>query len=328
LLQRHHHDWRVSVDLLHCIREVQVPLLAVMLLGGCVTKLARVLRTGSVDAGLGPTALFPLHLRRPMALVMCAVEGGLGLGLIITISGIGGIAAATCVRLGVGLLFLIATSALIELRTERPDIGCGCFGDFSTAPVSGRTLARSALLAIAALATIDLHPIKVAPTTGQSLELLAVLCGELLLIGALSPELGEGLIRLGYSEPCELRDVPSARTLAALRRSKQWRKYSGLATSDIAIDIWRELCWRYVVYPSSYQGRPADLVFAVFLQQRRPVIHAALVAADTGLALPWPATPTGESLPPPTEPRFAPRLPAGLAQATSAQSDLPFSSDL
>ncbi len=59
--------------------------------------------------------------------------------------------------------------------------------------------------------------------------------------------------------------------------------------------MWRELCWRYIVYPGSYDGRLADLVFAVFLQQRRPVIHAALVAADTGLPLPWPVTPTGES---------------------------------
>ena len=115
-------------------------------------------------------------------------------------------------------------------------------------------------------------------------RLLAILCAELVLIGALSPEVGEGLIRLGYSEPCELRDMPATRTLMALRRSKQWRRYAGLITSDVPADVWRELCWRYVVYPSSYDGRPADLVFAVFLQQRRPAIHAALVDCRHGPA--------------------------------------------
>jgi hypothetical protein len=321
----------VSVTVLHAIREVQIPLLAVMLLGGCGTKLVRILRRGSVDAGPGPTALFPLNLRRPLALATCAVECGLGLGLIITATGLGGMTAATCIRLGTGLLFLVATSALIELRTVRPDVGCGCFGDFSTAPVSGRTLARSAFLAIAALATIGLPKIEPPKTAGDGFLLLGILCAELLLIAALSPEVGEGLVRLGYSEPCELRDVPSARTLLALRGSKQWRKYAGSATSDVPIDVWRELCWRYIVYPGSYDGRQADLVFAVFLQQRRPVIHAALVAADTGLPLPWPLTPTGESRPKPrTRRRFTPRLSAAMAphSSASARTDLPLSRDL
>ena len=75
------------------------------------------------------------------------------------------------------------------------------------------------------------------------------------MIAALSPEVGEGLIRLGYSEPCELRTLPSARTLAALRRSKHWRRYSGLITSDTPGDVWRELCWRYVVYPGRLDGQ-------------------------------------------------------------------------
>jgi Methylamine utilisation protein MauE len=283
----------MTVPVLEAIREVQIPVVAVMLVGACVAKLARTLRTGSVDASLGPTALFPLNMRRPVALTMCAIEAGLGVGLIITAAGPGDKAAAG-VRIGAGLLFLIATSALIELRTVRPDVGCGCFGEFSTAPVSGRTIARSALLAIGALSTIDLDPIRVPRTTGAGLELLAFLCAELLVIGALSPEVGEGLIRLGYSEPCELRDVPSSRTLTALRRSKQWRRYAGLITTDMPADVWRELCWRYVVYPTSYQERPAYLVFAVFLPHRRPVVHAALVDAGTGLPLPSSTATGGE----------------------------------
>ena len=304
--------------MLDAIREVQIPLLAALLLGGCATKLTRTLRTGSVDDGLGPTALFPMSMRKPLAMTMCAIELGLGVGLILTAgSRIGAGAPATCVRLGVFLLFVVATSALIELRQTRPDVGCGCFGDFSTTPVSGRTLARSALLAISALATLGMPPIRVPHSAAIAVELLAILTAELLLIGVLSPEVGEGLIRLGYSEPCELRIVPSARTVAALRRSKQWRRYSGVISSDVPADIWRELCWRYVVYPAELDGHRAELVFAVYLQHRRPAIHAALVDAGTGLPMPWPeSSPAGPRRAVPADARrLAPAPEAGPAPA-------------
>lgn len=290
------------------LREVQIPVVAVLLLAGCAAKLLQAVRTGSLDAGLGPTALYPLSMRKPIAVTVCLAEALLGLGLLVTAGdtpATGGSTTATIARLGAGVLFLVATSALIELRTVRPDVGCGCFGDFSTAPVSGRTIARSAFLAAAILSTIGLQAIK-APHTGRAgLELMAIVCAELLLIVSLSPEVGPGLIRLGYSEPCELREVPSGRSLAALRRSKQWRRYGVLVASDVPTDIWRELCWRYVVYPSNYAERPADLVFAVLLQYHRPVVHVALVDSSTGLPLPWPASMRGASKQAPPTPVVA-----------------------
>ena len=73
-------------------REVQIPLLAVLLLGGCMAKAWRVLRSRSVAAGLGPTALFPLRLRRPIMIALCVTEFGAGVGL-----------AATAGRFGTGL---------------------------------------------------------------------------------------------------------------------------------------------------------------------------------------------------------------------------------
>ena len=284
--------------LLHVIREVQIPLLAAMLIAGCGAKLVRALRTGSLDEGFGPTALFPMRLRRPMAIAVCAIEGGLGLGLILTAGNcIGHEELATSVRVGTGLLFLVATIALIELRQTHPDAGCGCFGDFSTAPVSGRTLARAALLAVAAFATIGLQPVSPPPTATYALKLLGGLFAELLLIGALSPEVSDALVRLGYSEPCEIRNVPAARTLAVLRRSKPWRRYADLITGDVPVDVWRELCWRYVVYPASYLSQPAEIVFAVSLQRRRRAVHAALVDGATGLPVPSPPAETGQALP-------------------------------
>ena len=286
------------MKVLEAIQEVQVALLAAMLIAGCGTKLMRALRTGSLDEGFGPTVLFPMRLRRPMAIIVCAIEGGLGLGLILTAGHrTWQEELATSVRIGTGLLFLVATTALIELRQTRPDVGCGCFGDFSTAPVSGRTVARAALLAVAAFATIGLSPISTLPTGAAALEMLGVLVAELLLIGALSPEVGEALIRLGYSEPCEVRNVPAARTLAVLRRSRPWRRYADLITRDAPVDVWRELCWRYVVYPASYLSQPAEIVFAVSLQRRRRAVHAALVDGATGLPVPWPPTEAGPARP-------------------------------
>jgi hypothetical protein len=292
------------MPLLAMLQTVQIPILSALLLSGCAAKIMRIFRVGSMDAGLGPTALFPMRLRRPVAMAMCVLELGLGIGLILT-AGQSGQGAATCVRLGTGLLFLVAACSLLELRASRPDVGCGCFGDFSHAPVNWRTLTRSALLSLAALATIGLGPVQQPHTKGSALALLGLLAAELALIAGLSPELGEALVRLGYSEPCELRVMPADRTLTALRRSKQWRRHAGLITADVPADVWRELCWRYLVFPARYGDREAEIVFAVFLRQRRPQIHAALVDALTGQPLAWVTAPARTRRPMP-RPRVLP----------------------
>ena len=55
------------------------------------------------------------------------------------------------------------------------------------------------------------------------------------------------------------------------------------------IDMWRELCWRYVVYPCRLDGGDAEVVFAVQLKRRRPVVQAAVLP----LAPDWPGGRTG-----------------------------------
>lgn len=278
------------MNLLTAAEDAQIPLLSAMLLGGCSAKLVRVVRTRTVAAALGPTALFPVYLRRPVAVVLCATEFVLGIGLIVTAGRLGRGEPATAVRLLVAVLFLVATCALVELRNTRPDLGCGCFGEYSTAPVSVRTLARSALLAVSALSTIGLAPMQPLQAGLPAAAVLAILAAELALIGALSPELGEGLVRLGYTEPCELRLVPAERTLAALRKSSAWRRHAGIITADVPADVWRELCWRYVVFPGRFLDRETEVVFAVYMKQRRPLIRAAVVDSATGEVLAWPAT--------------------------------------
>jgi hypothetical protein len=120
------------------------------------------------------------------------------------------------------------------------------------------------------------------PSSSAEAELwLAALAFELALIAFLSPELGEILVRLGYSEPCELRRLPVGRTLSALHGSSQWRRYAGQITTATPVDVWREGCWRFVVYPGVARDRHVDIVFAVYLQARRPAIRAAVLDADT-----------------------------------------------
>ena len=270
--------------MLAAARELQIPLLAVMLLGGCAAKAWRVLRSRSMKAAFDPAGLFPLRLHRPIMMAMFATEFVLGLGLIATALKIGttdpGL-PATIVRTACVLFFLIAMGALNETRQRRPAAGCGCFGDFSDTPVGWRTIARAGVLCVAAAVTIGVPSLRM-PSSSTTAEMwLAVLAFELSLVAFLSPELGEILVRLGYSEPCELRRLPVERTMAALHASSPWRRYARQISGAAPIDVWREGCWRFVVYAGVARGRRVDIVFAVYLQSRRPVIRAAVLDAAT-----------------------------------------------
>jgi hypothetical protein len=269
------------------IREAQIPLLAALLLGACVAKTWRARRAHSATEGMGLTGLFPLRLRRPITLTVFAAELGLGLGLIATAESVGTRLAsasslpATVVRSATVLFFLIAVGALHETRQRRPSVGCGCFGELSGTPIGWRTITRAGVLCLSAVATIGLPPLRM-PSSAAMAELwLAVLAFELSLLAFLSPELGEILVRLGYSEPCELRRLPVGRTLTALHASSQWRRYANQVTAAAPADVWREGCWRFVVYQGLARGRRVDIVFAVYLQSRRPPIRAAVLDADT-----------------------------------------------
>jgi len=270
--------------MLTAVRELQIPLLAALLLGGCAAKAWRVLRTRSLTAAMVPTGLLPLRLRRPVMMTMCATELALGLALIATASQVGAGGAgllATVVRAGTALLFLVAVGALNETRQRRPDAGCGCFGEFSDTPIGWRTITRAGVLCAAATVTIGLPPLRMPSSPATAELLLAALAFELSLIAFLSPEIGEILVRLGYSEPCELRRLPVGRTLTALHASAQWRRYAGQVSAAAPDDVWREGCWRFVVYPGSSRGRRVDIVFAIYLQIRRPPIRVAVLDADT-----------------------------------------------
>lgn len=263
---------------LSAAREVQIPILAMLLIGACAAKAQRAIRTRSIDAAISPTAMFPLRLRKPMTLAMCASEFAIGVGLIVTAGSLGQGSPATTVRVLAALLFGTAVGALHEVRSRRPDIGCGCFGDLSDTPVSVRTLARSALLCAAAIASVAVPPLETPASAEQALWLLGTGGAELALIALLSPEVGEIMVRLGYAA-CEARRLPVSQTLTALRASGAWRHYQPYLTAAEPGDLWREGCWRFAVYPAVIDGTGKDVVFAVYLQARRPPVRAAIVEA-------------------------------------------------
>ena len=262
-------------------REVQVPLLAVLLIGGCAAKARRAIGAHSIDAGIGPTAMFPVPLRRPVAMAICASEFGLGIGLLVTAGRLGAGWPAGVVRVATALLFGTAVAALHELRTRRPDAGCGCFGDLSGTPVNWRTITRAALLGAAAAASIGAPPLHMASSSGQAAAVLALVLVELALLAALSPEIGQLMVRLGHAEPCEVRRVPVARTLATLRASAPWRHYRPHLISATPTDVWREGCWRFAAYPGVLSSRQVEVVFAVYLTGRRAPVRAGVIDADT-----------------------------------------------
>ena len=262
-------------------REVQIPVLAVLLIGGCAAKARRALGARSIDAGIGPTGLFPFRLQRSAAIAIFVSEFALGVGLLVTAGRIGAGPPALAVRLATAVLFWTAVAALAELRTRRPDVGCGCFGDVSSTPVGWRTITRAALLGAAAVASIGVPPLQMLGSLDRLGEALAVTVAEFALLAVLSPEIGELMVRLGRAEPCELRRVPVARTLDTLWASASWRRYHRYLITTTPSDVWREGCWRFAVFPGILASRRVEVVFAIYMSGRHAPVRAGVIDIDT-----------------------------------------------
>lgn len=278
-----------EVSTLAIAREVHVPLLAVVLITACAAKAWHTLRVPAGGAGEGPTATFPLGPRRPAAITVAAAELAIGTGLLLTAGRAGAGTPALAVRTAAALLFGTAAGALYVLRSRRPEAGCGCFGELSRTPVGWRVIARAALLCAAAVSCAGAPPLRMPASAGQAWLTLAVAAAELGLLFALSPEVGQVLLRLSHTDPCEVREVPVARTLSALRASAPWRRYRGYLITAAPVDVWREGCWRFVVYPGMLASRRVEVVFAVHLNGRRVPVRVGLVddaapAAGPGIA--------------------------------------------
>lgn len=228
--------------------------------------------------------MFPLRLRRPAAIMLCASELALGIALLLTAGAAGAGGPALTVRAATALLFGTAAGALNELRARRPGAGCGCFGELSRTPVGWRVIARAALLCAGALSSIDVPPLRMPDSAEQAWLTLAAAAAELAVLAALSPEIGRAMIRLSHADPCELREVPVWRTLSTLRASAPWQRYQRFLADAAPVDVWREGCWRFVVYPGVLASRRVDVVFAVHLAGRGAPVRVGILDASVSLA--------------------------------------------
>ena len=250
------------------LQEAQLPLLVCALISACVAKIA--IREPSDTIGPGP--LTTLRRHRPMVLTVAVVEGCLGVALLVT--------AHPMARLGTIVVFFVATSVVFLLRGSKADEGCGCFGGLSTTPVGSRTVLRACLFLLAALSVVAVPATGLDVIRDGTVLHTAIAAGELAVLAALSPELGVLIARRRERIPCEHRTVPLAETFATLHASEQWRTYSPLiATADPA-DMWRELCWRFLVYRGQEDGEDVEIVFAVSTDERDGAVRAAIVRPD------------------------------------------------
>jgi hypothetical protein len=153
---------------------------------------------------------------------------------------------------------------------------------------------------VAAVVSVSAPPLHKPSTAGHAVAMLAVLGAELCVLAALSPELGEVMVRLGYSEPCEIRRLPVEHSLARLRSSRQWREHRHNLIAKEPVDVWREGCWRFAVYPGMLASRRVEIVFAVYLKARHPLVRVGVLdpLADSHALPAVPAQRRGE-LPPP-----------------------------
>ncbi|MBX6767644.1 MAG: hypothetical protein IRY90_10920, partial [Actinomadura rubrobrunea] len=168
--------------------------------------------------------------------------------------------------------------------------------------VGRRGVLRAGLCTLAAVVALD------APQAGLDvLRHIAapaglVLAAELTLFAALSPELPALLERLRLRSPaetpCERRRVPLEETMRTLHRSDAWLRRENAIVSAVPLDVWREGCWRFLVFPARLDGREMEAVFAVSTGARDRTVRSALVEveAETARTAPKEAEPGDAAL--------------------------------
>jgi hypothetical protein len=268
------------------IQNAQLLLLSGVLISACLAKLLVRAPVAAVSAHVHGVPV-PGRLGRATALRQSRrasvglglTEGALGLALLVS--------SHLSVRLATTVVFAAATWVVGELRVHRPDAGCGCFGGLSAKHVGRRSVLRAMLLTAVAVVSLP------APHTGlQALlhgpaDVVLVLLIELAVFAALSPELAVlagRARRLRPVVPCERRRSPLPETFARLRDSEAWTASENAITSAVPLDVWREACWRFIVFPARMEGRDAELVFAVSTAERGRTVRVASVPSTGSIS--------------------------------------------
>lgn len=272
------------------LQNTQVLLLAAVLLAACLAKLT--VREQPADAPdhvhgvpvpAPPARLSALRDSRGMAVGLGVGEGVLGLALLVT--------SHLSVRLATTMAFAAATWVVSELRVGRPDAGCGCFGGLSAKRVGRRSVLRAVLFTCAAVASLGAPLAGLDVLRGGGVQVGVVFAAELALFAALSPELSALVGRRGLppghgrpAMPCERRPSPIGETYATLYDSPAWTEHENVVTSAVPLDVWREGCWRFVVFPARVDGQEREVVFAVSTAERDRSVRSVLVDPEKSLS--------------------------------------------
>ena len=300
------------------IQNTQVLLLATVLLAACLAKLlvhpspaaaaAAVERVHGVPLPDRVRRATALRQSRRLSVGVGLTEGTLALALLVT--------SHMSVRVATTVAFATATWVVGELRVHRPDAGCGCFGGLSAERVRRRSVVRATLFTAAAILALGAPHAGVEVLREGPEQVAPVFTVELALFAALSPELAALVRRRGRLgrrrpvTPCERRRSPLAETYARLHRSAAWAEAENSVASAVPVDVWREGCWRFVVFPARVDGRDTEIVFAVSTAERSRTVRAAPVPPpDPGTADPAVA---------PSGPAAAPGCGAALGTAAGS----------
>jgi hypothetical protein len=286
----------------------QLLLVSAALITACLSKLASPdSRPRTVYGDTAPTPAFVVRDSRAMAVGLALSEGALGVALLVT--------SHPSVRVVTIMGFTSATWVVSELRTHRPEDGCGCFGALSAGRIGLRCVTRTALFTAAAIVTLSV------PHTGIDVLRASLgwggvmLVAEILIFIALSPEINVLLSRLRSPVPCELRTAPLSDTHDVLQASNAWQEHEDLLVSRTPIDVWRELCWRLLAYQGRVAGQEVEIVFAVSMNERHPIVLSAILGTTdpegsaikvSTMGIPSPGTSaTGISSPPVSNPAIS-----------------------
>lgn len=253
-------------------REVQLPLLAVLLVLGAAGKTTR------QASAAGMAVLVPERLRRPATVGSGVLEAGAAVGLI-GLTGVWGEA----VRVFTAVMFAVSVVVLLLARRRDPEAGCGCFGGLSRTPIGWRTLTRAGFLSAVALTTIGIEPTGWQVVSTFTWTHAAVLGVELLVLAVLSPELRGVAARLLRREPCALRRHSLRRAEWRLRRNDVWRSLHSVMLKNEPEDVWRHGCRYFLRYDGLRYGQRVDVVYAVRLEGKKSTaVRASMVDRESG----------------------------------------------
>lgn len=266
------------------IAALQPPVLGAVLIWSARVKLF----SRHAPAAAQRTAL-PRLIGQRRALPAYRLLGGMELtlgALLLLLPPVRRPAAAAAAVLAVGFLAYLSYA-----RRAAPTSSCGCLSARAT-PVSGRSLARAALLVVAAVLA-GLAPEGWPAALGtRPLAGGALLLAESAVVVALSPELDRTwllpLRRLRARLTHPLRGgagLPLLATLQQVQLSDAYRRVAPLLRSDVR-DHWDDGDWRFVGHAALFQGRPVTAVFAVPLADQDPdTVRVAVVDDGTGQTL-------------------------------------------